>query len=676
MFRPDIDQIEIFTDALFRHARREGFVSLRSFYEDDSSKPFRITAASLAGGLSFINQEAATAAELAANQPRGIVFCPPIAVFSNRKQAREVDIAEGLALSVECDQHPDEAQRKLVQILGPATAVIRSGGKWTDPATGHVHNKLHLHWRLRVPARGDMLRELKQARDLASRLVGGDPSNKPVCHPIRWPGSWHKKAEPVLCRIDTANPDQEIDLTGALAALTAAQPKTGGNGPADGWDYREHARSDWSSLIAGILSGNDYHHGLVVIASKLIASGMGEGTAANMLRGLMEASSAPHDERWSTRFADIDRIAGSAATKFSHGRQTTTPVALPYISMAGWDDEPVPDQEWGVYNRYPLRQTSLLSGEGAAGKSLLQLQLCCAHVLGRDWLGTMPEQGPAIFIDAEDDAGLIHRRLANILAHNGSTFEALARGGLLPVSLAGHDAVLAAPTRSGKIEPTALYQTLLKDAGDIRPKLISIASSANVFAGSEIDRSQVQQFVSLMTRIAIASGGYLVLCAHPSLTGINTDTGLSGNTSWHASVRARAYLKSVKPENGEQADNDLRELVFKKSNYGPVSESIPLKYQNGLYLPLPGASSLTNAMTDDVFLTLLARFTKENRNVGDRRGPSYAPALFAQEDETKRVNLRSRDFESAMRRLFAAGKIWNEPYGKPSRPHYRIARKG
>ena len=81
-------------------------------------------------------------------------------------------------------------------------------------------------------------------------------------------------------------------------------------------------------------------------------------------------------------------------------------------------------------------------------------------------------------------------------------------------------------------------------------------------------------------------------------------------------------------------------------------------------------------MIDDIFLSLLDRFTRENRNVGDRRGPSYAPALFAQEDEAKRVNLRSRDFEQAMRRLFAARKIWNETYGTPSRPHYRIARKG
>jgi hypothetical protein len=141
-----------------------------------------------------------------------VVFCPPIAVFANKDHARERDITEGLALTVECDQHPHTARAKLEAILGPATMVVRSGGKWTDPATGQAHDKLHLHWRLRAPARGEALPTLKQARDIAARLVGGDPSNKPVCHPIRWPGSWHRKAEPVLCEIETANPDQEVDL--------------------------------------------------------------------------------------------------------------------------------------------------------------------------------------------------------------------------------------------------------------------------------------------------------------------------------------------------------------------------------------------------------------------------------------------------------------------------------
>jgi hypothetical protein len=75
---------------------------------------------------------------------------------------------------------------------------------------------------------------------------------------------------------------------------------------------------------------------------------------------------------------------------------------------------------------------------------------------------------------------------------------------------------------------------------------------------------------------------------NPSLTGINTDTGLSGTTQWHNAVRARFYMKSVKPEDGEQPDTDLRKVVFKKNNYSAISESIVLRYTNGLFLPLPG----------------------------------------------------------------------------------------
>jgi hypothetical protein len=72
---------------------------------------------------------------------------------------------------------------------------------------------------------------------------------------------------------------------------------------------------------------------------------------------------------------------------------------------------------------------------------------------------------------------------------------------------------------------------------------------------------------------------------------------------------------------------------------------------------------------------LLRRFTAENRIVGHKKGPSYAPAAFAYEDEAKRAGLTSKAFEAAMRRLFKTGKILNEPYGKPSRPHYRLVQK-
>jgi RecA-family ATPase len=247
------------------------------------------------------------------------------------------------------------------------------------------------------------------------------------------------------------------------------------------------------------------------------------------------------------------------------------------------------------------------------------------------------------------------------------------------MSFVGKDAVLATVSRGGKIEPTPLYQQILEAAGDIKPVMIGIASAANVFAGSENDRSQVQQFVALLTRIGIVANGSVQLIGHPSLTGINTDTGLSGTTQWHNAVRARSYLKSIKPEAGEQPDNDLREIVFKKNQYGPMGETVALRYQRGLFLPAPGMASLDRLAQElkakDIFLELLDRFTKANRNVSDKRGTSYAPALFVKEAEAKKAILTSRQLASAMSELFREGKIWNEPYGRPSRPNYRIARK-
>ena len=182
---PSRDQIEIFVEGLFRHASPQGYVSLRAFHEGNSNKAFRINPTGLAGGLKFLIDAAEDDAYRAANDPKPIVFCPPIAVFSNKEHARGQDIIQGLALSIECDRNPLQAKQRLEQILGAATFVVASGGKWTDATTGEIQDKLHLHWRLRVPASGADLAKLKQARNLAAGLVGGDPSNTPIStHPL------------------------------------------------------------------------------------------------------------------------------------------------------------------------------------------------------------------------------------------------------------------------------------------------------------------------------------------------------------------------------------------------------------------------------------------------------------------------------------------------------------
>ena len=352
-------------------------------------------------------------------------------------------------------------------------------------------------------------------------------------------------------------------------------------------------------------------------------------------------------------------------------------LALPFSNMSNWDNEPVPNREWAVPDRIPLRQTSLFSGEGGAGKSYITLHLCAAHALGRDWLGSQPVSGPTIFLDAEDDESEIRIRLHSILKHYNATHADLVKGGFHLMSRVGQDSVLGTVSRSGKIEPTPFYNQLLQAAGDIKPKMIGIASLSNIFAGSEIDRGQVQQFSGLITRLAQLANGSVLLVSHPSLVGINSDTGLSGSTQWHNSVRSRIYLKSVALAEGEQPDSDLRELVFKKLQYGALPDSTILRYQNGMFLPVQGAVSLDKEAqletAKKAFLTILGHYDVANRTVSDKSGRNYAPAQFAKEDEAKSAGLHAKTLENAMRDLFKEHKIWNKPIGKPSRPAYQIA---
>jgi RecA-family ATPase len=352
---------------------------------------------------------------------------------------------------------------------------------------------------------------------------------------------------------------------------------------------------------------------------------------------------------------------------------------LPFLDMSRWTKDNAPERDWCVHERIPRRQPTLFSGEGAIGKSLVELHLACAHILARDWLGTMPESGDAVCLNAEDEGGELHRRLAVIAKHYNVEISEIVKG-LHLLSLAGEDALLGVPGKGGIIEPTRLFMRLLEAVKDIKPVHLGIDTSADVYGGNENDRSQVRQFVGLLRKLAIAGNCSVVLLSHPSLTGINTGSGLSGSTGWHNSVRARMYLRGVQPSEGEQQDSDLREIEFLKNNYGPKGESVVLRYKNGLFLPVPGASSLekiaSEATADEAFLSLLWRFEREGRTVNDKEAANnYAPKMFFAEMEAAKANLTKVELKAAMLRLFASGKIFVEHYGRPSRPQSKIAIK-
>ena len=92
---------------------------------------------------------------------------------------------------------------------------------------------------------------------------------------------------------------------------------------------------------------------------------------------------------------------------------------------------------------------TLLSGDGGVGKTILALHLSVAIVLGRDWIGTLPEPGPVLAICCEDEEPELHRRLARIVQHCGGSFADW--GALHLISLAGDSVPPATPARNGLI---------------------------------------------------------------------------------------------------------------------------------------------------------------------------------------------------------------------------------
>lgn len=598
--------------------------------------------------------------------------------------------------------------RKTGNIVRVRALFVDLDGAPLDPVTTHSTpphiigesspGRWHCYWLVcDVPL--DQFEPMQKA--LAARF-NGDPSVHDLPRVLRLPGFVHQKAAPFLSILQDVDPRPAYTFEQMRGAFPPApeperkpEPEPTGDGITDrrrGEAWAQAALTASASDLANAGAGTR-HKTLLAKANRMgtmIARGWIDTNEVR--RALFAAAEAngQNKEYGVGKFNDTfkdgikhgiltphpdlpnDPAPAATAPGDETGAQAAAP-PLPFINMTGWDAVPAPPRPWGVLDRIPLLQPTLFSGEGATGKTLIELQLCVAHVLGRDWLGSMPEPGPAIYLGCEDDADELHRRLAAIAEFYGVKFADLIAGGLHLLSFAGEDAVLAAPDRQGKIMPTPLYGRLLEAAADIKPKHIGIDTSADTFGGNEIDRGQVRQYVGMLRRLAIVSTGSVVLLAHPSLTGISSGTGLSGSTSWHNSVRARMYLRKA----ADADDGDLRELSFMKNNYGALAGSVVLRFRNGLFLPEGGPSTLEklarDQKVDESFLDVLGKLIKQNRPVSPspHAATNYGPKAIAGHPDGKHYT--QRDYTAALERLLAANRVHIDSFGPDSKKVRHLA---
>ncbi len=70
----------------------------------------------------------------------------------------------------------------------------------------------------------------------------------------------------------------------------------------------------------------------------------------------------------------------------------------------------------------------------------------------------------------------------------------------------------------------------------------------------------------------MVAGGSVTVLSHPTLAGIASGSGISppGTARSDSDDTSRASRRG----DGEQSDSDIRELEFKKNQYGPIGEAI------------------------------------------------------------------------------------------------------
>jgi hypothetical protein len=196
--------------------------------------------------------------------------------------------------------------------------------------------------------------------------------------------------------------------------------KLSNNRPTAATAAREEGHADWSWLLGNIHAGRELHDTSVVLASKLITSGMGDGAAVNMLRGLFEASGAPHDARWQERYDEIPRDVESARIKFggiaqkpqqqANGHDKSPPAAIKPTSYVLPEPAMIPSRNWFYCHHYMAGVATSTVAPGGFGKTSLAIYEALEMVKAgfRVW-----------YVSAEDDRDELDRRIAAYVKRHG-----------------------------------------------------------------------------------------------------------------------------------------------------------------------------------------------------------------------------------------------------------------
>jgi hypothetical protein len=256
---------------------------------------------------------------------------------------------------------------------------------------------------------------------------GGEPGK------IKWEDLPFLSADDALALIRDA---EQLLITQYGYRPVTPRPKenTKSNGHAHGGGSQ-----DWGWLVSNILNGHELHDSICAVAAKLVASGMRDDAAVNLIRGWVESSAAPRDDRWQDRLNDVPRAVSSARAKFGKApSEPQTPPAKLFMPSGEFVKGFVAPEY--VVDGLLLRGFSYsLTAMTGAGKTALSLLLAaCVADTTKKFAGLETEHGRVIYFAGENSQDIRQRwiALSEILNFDADKIDVWFRDGVFKISTA------------------------------------------------------------------------------------------------------------------------------------------------------------------------------------------------------------------------------------------------
>jgi len=211
-----------------------------------------------------------------------------------------------------------------------------------------------------------------------------------------------------------------------------------------------------------------------------------------------------------------------------------------------------------------------------------------------------------------------------------------------------------------------------------RPSVTVFDSKVNFYGASENSRLLVTTFITRLRRAAKKCKTAIMVLDHPSLSGMASGLGYSGNTAWHNAFRGRLYLLEAPEEEekgtpGGPPKPDNRRILKRAKMRSEPKTQIELWWFNGQLVPTSLAQVQGVVVTDEAvdmeFLRLLDEAYGKNDVSAAPTSIHYAPKRFAALSPISRGR-----FVASMNRQLKTGIIAVETVGSKSKPFRRLRR--